>query len=176
MGTRPGRSTRERHVKLLLCMVAQPQGLACLQSEERTALALQRCFLLLRRAQVRAVQSVRVLEALALLGIFRGRRHGPLAELVVMTSGWPWGVSVTVTLLETCSTHTTARPPFLWSRWTRRRAFRLSCWNLFAWPCHHSTPLTCCCLPVMNCYSSGTQSETEWKCASSMTSCQQERF
>lgn len=84
MGTRPGAERGSFWTSPLLTQL--PSGLACLQSEERTALALQRSLTTLARAHVRVVQSVRVHEALALLSIFGGGRHGALAELVAAAS------------------------------------------------------------------------------------------
>ncbi|CAE7543983.1 unnamed protein product [Symbiodinium necroappetens] len=56
--------------------------LSCLQLEDRMALTLERNFISLASAYARVLQSVPVLKVLTLMGIFRGGRHGRLAELV----------------------------------------------------------------------------------------------
>ena len=50
------------------------------------ALTLERNFISLASAYARVLQSVPVLKVLTLMGIFRGGRHGRLAELVAAAS------------------------------------------------------------------------------------------
>ncbi|CAE7286613.1 unnamed protein product [Symbiodinium sp. KB8] len=63
-------------------MSSLARRLSCLQLEDRMALTLERNFISLASAYARVLQSVPVLKVLTLMGIFRGGRHGRLAELV----------------------------------------------------------------------------------------------